>query len=145
MLSILRADANCGDVAHRSFRSGKCSAAGPTKIPQAEPDCGRQALDGDVVSGGVSAVSLGCVWGVSGGVSAVSLGCVWDVSGVASGVSLRYLCGVSGVSLGCLWGVSWVSLGVFLWCICGVFWHVFHVFFVFVCFLWLLFEYVIYV
>ena len=61
---------------------------------------------GDVVSGGVSAVSLGCVWGVSAGISGVSLGCVWDVSGVASGVSLRYLCGVSAVSLRCLWGVS---------------------------------------
>ena len=126
LISILRADANCGDVAHRSFRSGTCSGASPAKIPQAEPNSGRQPLDGDVVCWGVSAVCLGCVLGVSGGVSAVSLGCVWDVSGVASGVSLRYLCGVSGVSLGCLWGVSWVSLGgVCLWCIGGVCWHVF--------------------
>ena len=75
------------------------------------------SVHSDVVSGGVSAVSLGCVWGVSGGVSGVSLGCVWDVSGVASGVSLGYLSGVSVVCLGCLWGclcgVSVVSFGMF--------------------------------
>ena len=53
------------------------------------------------MSGGVSEMCLGCIWGVSGvylGVSEVYLGRIWGVSGVYLDVSGGYL-GVSGVHL----------------------------------------------
>ena len=132
LISILRADANCEDVAHRSFRSGKCSATSATKIPQAEPDCGRQAFIATLSLG----VSLLCLWGVSGVSLGVSLLCLWGVSGMSLGLPLVCLCGISVVSLGCLLGVSGVSLGCLWGCFCGVsvvsFSMLFHVFFVFV-------------
>ena len=53
-------------------------------------------------------MSQGCVtWGVSGDVSGMCQGCVWGMTGVCN----RCVWGVSGVYQGCVWGVSGVCQG----------------------------------